>query len=135
MRITFEHFLDIFNCKLKMSRKCSKVILIWQIVSCVLERVCVALNSFGKGAVVNYMIKQLGAQGMIFFTFSAADLHWPDLHKLMPHGKNPAEAESEQESSKLRRQDLIDNPHIAAWFFEKRFKLFLKNVLIPKWEL
>ena len=25
------------------------------------------------------MIKQLGAQGMIFFTFSAADFHWPDF--------------------------------------------------------
>ena len=32
------------------------------------------------------MIKQLGSQGMVFFTFSAADFHWPDLHALMPHG-------------------------------------------------
>ena len=78
------------------------------------------------------MIKQLGAKGMVFFTFSAADLHWPDLHRLMPHGKNPINGVSEQERIKNRRKDLIDNPHIAAWFFDKRFKLFLQNVLIPK---
>jgi len=29
------------------------------------------------------LIKQIGHQGLIFFTFSAADLHWPDLHKLI----------------------------------------------------
>ena len=31
------------------------------------------------------MIRQLGSQEMVFFTFSAADLQWPDLHRLMPH--------------------------------------------------
>jgi hypothetical protein len=25
------------------------------------------------------MIRQLGSQGMVFFTFSVADLHWPEL--------------------------------------------------------
>ncbi|CAG8536702.1 15388_t:CDS:2 [Cetraspora pellucida] len=34
------------------------------------------------------MIKQVGADGLIFFTFSAADLHWPDLHNLMPNTSN-----------------------------------------------
>ncbi|CAG8720808.1 17501_t:CDS:1 [Cetraspora pellucida] len=75
------------------------------------------------------MIKQLGSQGLIFFTFSAADLHWPELHELMPHSENQIS------SSSQRRQDLIDNPHIAAWFFENRFKSFLEDVLIPKWNL
>lgn len=69
---------------------------------------------------------------MIFFTFSAADLYWQDLHRLMPHGENPIDGESEQDWIKNRRQDLIDNPHIAAWFFEKCFKSFLETVLIPK---
>src|SRR5437764_15473147 len=41
------------------------------------------------------MIKQLEAQGMIFFTFSAADLHWPDLHKLMTHGENSGSDEDQ----------------------------------------
>ena len=34
------------------------------------------------------MIKQIGTKGLIFFTFSAADTHWPDLHKLMPISEN-----------------------------------------------
>src|SRR5581483_395220 len=29
------------------------------------------------------MVKQIGHQGLIFFTLSAADLRWPELHKLM----------------------------------------------------
>ncbi|CAG8693782.1 19014_t:CDS:1 [Cetraspora pellucida] len=53
----------------------------------------------------------------------------------MPHGENPVDGESEEEACKHRCQDLIDNPLIAAWFFEKRFKVFLEKVLIPKWKL
>ena len=60
------------------------------------------------------MIKQLGSQGMVFFTFSAADMHWLDLHNLMPSGENSVEAESSQDAVRRRRKDLIDNPHIAA---------------------
>ena len=40
--------------------------------------------------------------------------------------------ETEQDAAKHRRKDLINNPHIAAWFFENRFKSFLQEVLIPK---
>ncbi len=46
------------------------------------------------------MIKQIDSQGMVFFTFNAADLHWPELHKLMPHGENRIEGESEQDAAK-----------------------------------
>src|SRR2546423_97487 len=66
---------------------------------------------------------------MVYFTFSAADLlHWPELHKFMPHGKMDQESE-------YRHKDLIENPHIATWFFKKHFKLFLEKVLVPKWNL
>lgn len=82
------------------------------------------------------MIKQIGSPEMIFFTFSAADMHWPELYNLMPNGENVVvEAETVQEAAKRRRKDLIDNPHIATWFFENRFKVFFEKVLIPKWEL
>jgi hypothetical protein len=30
---------------------------------------------------------------------------------------------------------LIENPHITAWYFERRFKLFFEKVLVPKWNL
>ncbi|GBB90824.1 hypothetical protein RclHR1_17900006 [Rhizophagus clarus] len=60
------------------------------------------------------MIKQLGTKRMIFFTFSAADLHWPDLYKLMSYGENSMDEESDMEQSKHQHQDLIDNPHIMV---------------------
>ena len=77
------------------------------------------------------MIKQIDHQGLIFFTFSAADLHWPKLHKLMESDHNGDEAES----AKQRQQNLIDNPHIATWFFNKRFETFFNDVLVKQWEL
>ena len=77
------------------------------------------------------MIKQLGSQGMVFFTFSSADLHWPELHKLMPQIANP----DQDEPMKIRHRNLVENPHIAAWFFNKRFEIFFEDVLIKQWDL
>ena len=57
------------------------------------------------------MIRQLGSQGMVFFTFSAADLHWPELHDLMPQVDCSL---TDRELNKSCRQNLIDNPHLAA---------------------
>ena len=78
------------------------------------------------------MIKQIGHQGLIFFTFSMADLHWPELHKLMEDNDHNRD---EAESAKRRQQNLIDNPHIATWFFNKRFETFFNEVLVKQWEL
>ena len=53
------------------------------------------------------MIKQIGHRGLIFFTFSAADFHWPELHQLMAN-------DEEDDSGKQRVQNIVDNPHIAT---------------------
>jgi hypothetical protein len=74
------------------------------------------------------MIKQLGSDGLIFFTFSSADLHWPELHKLMP-------GENVEESADIRHKNLVENPHVAAWFFNKRFEIFFNDVLKKQWDL
>ncbi|CAG8513304.1 15019_t:CDS:2 [Rhizophagus irregularis] len=72
------------------------------------------------------MIKQL--RDAIFY-FSAADFHWPDLHALMPHGHSlDMDMLTVQDTNKYKQKDLIDNPHIAAWYFEKRFKLLFEKV-------
>jgi len=76
------------------------------------------------------MIKQLGSNGMIFFTFSSADLHWPELHKLMPERNT-----KENEYTKLYHTNLVDNPHVAAWFFNERFENFFNYVLKKHWNL
>ena len=60
--------------------------------------------------------------GTIFFTFSAADMHWEELHALFH--KNPA-----QLSSQERRQNVINNPHLTDWFFVQRLENFIQNWL------
>ena len=52
----------------------------------------------------------------IVFTFSSADMHWPELHNLLGSNSTPVE----------RRQNVINNPHIADWFFTQRLEIFLK---------
>jgi hypothetical protein len=83
----------------------------------------------GRRCELSDMIKQIGPEGLDFFTFSAADLHWPELHKLMPPNGNS------ETSAKNHQQNIIDNPHIADWFFYKRFEIFFNDVLKEKWEL
>ena len=72
------------------------------------------------------LIKQIGHQGLLFFTFSAADLHWPELHKLMPNDNNSEKSDS----AKQRQRNIIENPHIATWFFDKHFNKFFRDVLV-----
>ena len=58
----------------------------------------------------------------IFFTFSSADMHWPELHSLFSN--KPHDCTNEE-----RRQNVIDNPHIVDWFFDQRLQSFLKHWL------
>lgn len=44
-----------------------------------------------------------------FFTFSAADMHWPELHALFTSGSN--------KTTENKRQNVINNPHVTDWFF------------------
>jgi len=61
------------------------------------------------------LISMVDTLGMptIFFTHSAADLHWPDLHRL-----------SETQNS-TQNSDLIENPALADWLFYYRFQKFI----------
>src|SRR5262249_41423735 len=77
------------------------------------------------------MIKQLGTDGMVFFTFSAADLQWPELHKLIQTDANIEESDF----MRNRMKNIVENPHTTAWFFNKRFELFFDEVLKIRWDL
>ena len=48
-----------------------------------------------------------------FFTFSSADMHWPQLHDLF---QNTCNTNGNENSPDVRRQNVIDNPHIVDWF-------------------
>ena len=58
-----------------------------------------------------------------FFTFSSADMHWPELHNLFRNQTG------EESLPAMRRQNVINNPHIVDWFFTERMKIFLKHWL------
>ena len=59
----------------------------------------------------------------IFFTFSAADMHWPELHDIFGHGCQSEHSHDE------RRKNVINNPHLVDWFFTKRIESFIKHWL------
>ena len=78
------------------------------------------------------MIRQIGSQGLVFFTFSAADLHWPELHQLMAPDRNAVE---DSRIGQTNHQNIVNNPQVVAWFFHKRFEIFFNDVLKKHWNL
>ena len=67
------------------------------------------------------IISHVGAP-TFFFTFSSADMHWPDLHALFSSSLSDTTPES-------RRKNVINNPHITDWFFTQRLENFIKHWL------
>ena len=61
----------------------------------------------------------------IFFTLSATDMYWPNLHALMPRTMptNPREALD------WCRKNIIDYPHIMAHYMHLRHSMFRKEIL------
>ena len=71
------------------------------------------------------MISQLGCP-TFFFTLSAADTKWPDLHAVMP-GTPPTSFAKHQQ---WRIQNIISNPHLASLYMHHRFTIFHEEVLL-----
>ena len=38
-------------------------------------------------------------------------------------------------SDKTKLQNIVNNPHIATWFFSKRFEIFFNDILKKQWDL
>ncbi|CAB4032530.1 ATP-dependent DNA helicase PIF1 [Paramuricea clavata] len=66
------------------------------------------------------LIEQKGCP-TFFFTFSAADMHWPDLQRLLQNDEGASRSE--------RAQAVIDNPHLTDWFFMQRLQEFVRHWL------
>ena len=82
----------------------------------------------------------------LFLTWSAADYHWPELHRLFPNheeylGKKvvkslsdipPGHDESQYIDKKkdilLRMKNVHENSDIVNWFFKKKFQLLVEHV-------
>ena len=71
------------------------------------------------------VIASVGAP-TLFFTFSSADMHWPELHALF---KSDPHCGNHNSTCDARRQNVIDNPHIVDWFFTQRLESFVKHWL------
>ena len=71
------------------------------------------------------IITSVGAP-TLFFTFSSADMHWPELHALF---KASTDCETGSSTSNVRRQNVINNPHVVDWFFTQRLESFVKHWL------
>lgn len=76
------------------------------------------------------MIRQIETPDA-FITFSAADLQWESLASHMPRYEEWKVA-SDADRVRIARQNLIDNPHIATWHFDRRHKALKEQVLTPK---
>ncbi|KAJ3525773.1 hypothetical protein NMY22_g10434 [Coprinellus aureogranulatus] len=62
----------------------------------------------------------------IFFTLSAADLQWPDLHQHMPNSGDGGPSTRQK-----RREALNTNPHIAAAYLDARIEAYMEHFLKP----
>ena len=57
-----------------------------------------------------------------FWTVSSADNHWPEMHNLMMHSTTPT-------TRSMRIQAVINQPHIADWFFTVKLSDFVEQWL------
>jgi hypothetical protein len=71
------------------------------------------------------IITSVGAP-TLFFTFSSAGMHWPELHALF---KADTDNEIGNFTSEVRRQNVISNPHLVDWFFTQTLESFVKHWL------
>jgi Helitron helicase-like domain at N-terminus len=83
------------------------------------------------------MIEHLGSPHL-FFTLSAADLHWPDLHRLIEDHRrelNNQEPTDNHITHDRRIDNLTKYPHIVAKFLQERVQKFLQHIKkIPEFE-
>ena len=66
------------------------------------------------------LIEQKGPP-TLFWTVSAADSYWPDLHRLISDTPNPTNGQ--------RFQAVIKRPHLTNWFFTSKLDNFIKHWL------
>ena len=72
----------------------------------------------------------------VFYTLSHADLHCPDLHRMLPGHERYMNSDGSRLDGvdsrtdyRMRREALIEHPHIVAYHFYRRANEFRENVL------
>ena len=59
------------------------------------------------------------------FSFSAADNHWLDLHKIITGSDYDPFTDNELKNAKILRKLVRENPHIVDAYFYERFQTLL----------
>lgn len=67
----------------------------------------------------------------IFITASPADYHWESLARCMPR-YDEWQAASDDGKYRISVENLRDNPHVAAFHFYTRWKVFFEEYLTPR---
>ncbi|KAK3922134.1 ATP-dependent DNA helicase [Frankliniella fusca] len=75
------------------------------------------------------MVEELGLP-TIFLTLSCADLHWPDLFRVLTGNEDNSKL-----TEKERRDLLQKNPYIVDSFFHERVECFIETILKPKFKV
>ncbi|OXV10061.1 hypothetical protein Egran_02176 [Elaphomyces granulatus] len=70
----------------------------------------------------------------LFVTLSAADHHWDDLMQRMPRYEAWSTGTSAERIG-IARENLRDNPLIAAYWFHTQFQVFKREVLHNKFNV
>ena len=77
---------------------------------------------FSRYQELKALLQQKGS-ATFFWTVSSADNYWPQLHSLMPKGGGTPVTHH------ARVNNVINNPHIADWFFHAKLTDFVKHWL------
>jgi hypothetical protein len=93
---------------------------------------------FGHKGKLEALMEQEG-MSTIWFTLSAANNHWDDLHKLVMDGVRHPAFLTEEDKAKYRRKLVRVYPHIVDHYFYARVQVLLECflgedcVLAAKW--
>ncbi|PGH14938.1 hypothetical protein GX50_09011, partial [[Emmonsia] crescens] len=71
----------------------------------------------------------------VFFTLSAADHQWHDLQRHLPRFDEYQRAISDNQRARIVRDNIQNSPHIIAWYLCRRYRLFFKHVIQPKFNV
>jgi Helitron helicase-like domain at N-terminus len=89
----------------------------------------------GKRINLETYVKNIGCPA-VFLTFSAADYHWDSLMVHLLGDKYESWRNGTQaQRIRLAREGLINNPHIAAYHFHRRFEALMDTILKPKFDV
>ncbi len=93
---------------------------------------------FGHKGNLEALMEQEGMSTM-WFTLSAADNHWDDLHMLLMDGTKHPEFPTQEDKAKYRRKLVREYPHIVDHYFYERVQVLLEcffgedSALAAKW--